>query len=270
MNILFGALLLALLLVPGFIFRMAYLAKPASKSFHSTFLEELPFSLLPAFILQAAGYLVVKLFGTLNERVFLLLLLNSDKATATSLGGRDVGLFTLYLMALCVVAMALGWGLRLLALRTRLHLRYSLFRIYNEWQIYFDGIILDYPDKAGESRNVLYRWLDVVTENKEGAFIYSGILDEYVLGKDDTLQRIYLTAVRRRRLADDSAASAVEPEANSEETSTQSVANGSAQEPEALSRWAARYYFMPGDFFMIPGDQIKSINITYYTAEVSG
>jgi hypothetical protein len=38
MNILLGALILALLLLPGFIFRMGYLAKPfASKSFNSSF-----------------------------------------------------------------------------------------------------------------------------------------------------------------------------------------------------------------------------------------
>jgi hypothetical protein len=26
-----------------------------------------------------------------------------------------------------------------------------------------------------------------------------------------------------------------------------------------------RYYFMPGDYFMIPGSEIRSVNITYYT-----
>ena len=30
-----------------------------------------------------------------------------------------------------------------------------------------------------------------------------------------------------------------------------------------------RYYFMPGDYFMIPGAEIKSINITYYIGEVA-
>jgi len=65
MNFLLGALLLVLLLLPGFIFRLGYLAKAFSnKSFHASFLEELIFSLLPAFFLETLGYLIVKNFRT--------------------------------------------------------------------------------------------------------------------------------------------------------------------------------------------------------------
>ena len=162
--------------------------------------------------------------------------------------------------------------MRFIALRTRLHLQYSLFRIYNEWQIYFDGLILDYPDKAGEWKKVMNCWLDVLVENENGAFIYSGFLEEYVLAKDDTLSRIYLTAVRRRKLADDTGVQDIQHDESAADTGPSEVNYDTPPEPSAElmeEQLDKRYYFMPGDYFMIPGAEIKSINITYYTGEVT-
>ncbi len=270
MNFLLGALLLALLLFPGFIFRMGYLAKPfASKSLNSTFFEELLFSLLPAFILQVGGYLVVNSFSPVNERAFLLLLINSDKISTYPYSGRDIGLFALYLLALCGIALMGGLLFRALALRTRIHLRYSLFRIYNEWQIYFEGFTLDYPDEPGERKDVLQKWLDVLVENKEASYIYSGFLYEYVLGKDDSLSRLYLTAVRRRKLEDDAVLSDEQSPASAPEDSTVDYDQEESGGDDMEAGLDKRYYFMPGDYFMIPGSEIKSINITYYTGEVT-
>ncbi len=266
MNILFGALLLALLLLPGFIFRMGYLAKPfASRSFSSSFVEELLFSLLPAFLLQIAGYAIVESVRNVDELRFYLLLINSDKAALLPFTKADIIQFSIYLLLVSGCALGLGFGLRLIALRTRLHLRYSLFRIYNEWQVFFDGIIVDYPGKSGNWASVSESWLDVVVENKHGALIYSGFLEDYVLGKDDTLSRIYLSAVRRRKLEDD-----VPQTLQETGVSEQDVVN--YNEPDAAvhektEKIDARYYFMPGNYFMIPGAEIRSINITYYTSD---
>jgi hypothetical protein len=270
MNILLGALLLALLLLPGFIFRMGYLAKPfASKSFSSSFVEELLFSLLPAFFLQVIGYGVVKLIGTVNEKTFLLLLINSDKAIDQTLHGSDILLFAGYLLIVCSFALLAGFLLRYIALRTRLHLRFAQFRIYNEWQIYFDGWILDYPDQPGErmGQGALKQWLDVLVENKNGAFIYSGFLNEYVLGKDDSLSRIYLTAVQRRKLEDDAKPTDILPASTDAELAEVDYDQPEDEDSELEQFADTRYYFMPGDYFMIPGSDIKSINITYYTVE---
>ncbi len=267
MNILFGALLLALLLLPGFIFRMGYLAKPfASKSFNSSFVEELLFSLLPAFILQVGGYAIVETWRSVDEKRFYLLLINSDKAASLPISKTDILQFSVYLLLVSTCALVLGFCLRLAALRTRLHLRYSLFRIYNEWQVFFDGIILDYPGKSGNWKAVSESWLDVLVENKHGALIYSGFLEDYVLGKDDTLSRIYLSAVRRRRLEDD-IPQAQAPELAGPENDVVDYNEPDTIADEETEKMDARYYFMPGNYFMIPGSEIKSINITYYTSD---
>ena len=273
MNFLLGALLLVLLLLPGFIFRLGYLAKAfSSKSFHSSFLEELIFSLLPAFFLETLGYLIVKNLVGVNERAFLALLINSEKSTIYDYSSREIGLFSLYLLVLTLCALGLGYALRHLAIRTHLHLKYPLFRIYNDWQIYLDGYILDYPNEPGDRRDVYQKWLDVMVENKEGSYIYSGFLNEYVLGKDESLSRLYLTAVRRRALTADRPASDNNNDSFEIAENTESEVNYNAPEnSEAVLNEAelSRFYFMPGEYFMIPGSEIRNINITYYNIEVT-
>lgn len=76
--------------------------------------------------------------------------------------------------------------------------------------------------------------------------MYSGILKNYVLGENDSLECVYLTYVMRRKLSDDELPEI--PEEVEEEKDK-------------------RYYYMPGDYFMIPGSQIVNINITFYEPE---
>ena len=68
----------------------------------------------------------------------------------------------------------------------------------------------------------------------------------YSLTKDERIDRIFLRAVTRRKLENNTA---VENEA------------------EAAGK---TYYHMPGDFFIILGDHIENINVTYYDAEDEG
>lgn len=225
MNIVLGALLLALLLLPGILFRLAYLALPLSnRSLKSSFLEELVFSLIPAFAFQVGGYALVEKFGPgLNEQKLVLLL------------------------------------------------RYSVFRIYNEWEIYFDGHILDIPDQKATHRQaqIVERGVDVMVQTTEGCFLYVGLLEKYVISKDEKLDRIYLSSVRRRKLADDVDATAyLDADAISAADDTpEEIVVGNPEELKReveASKDSAHYYHMPGHYFMIPGSEIKNIHITYY------
>jgi hypothetical protein len=78
--------------------------------------------------------------------------------------------------------------------------------------------------------------------------IYSGILEDYYLSKDNGLDRLYLHNVYRRRLKDD--------------------LNPDQPNVGYLERHLdPRYYAMPGDLFVITYDKILNLNITYYVAE---
>ncbi len=270
MNLLFGALLLILLLLPGVAFRLGYLLLPfSSKTFRSSFLEELLFSIVPAFLFGVAGYLLVDAFLVpVNERQLFLLLINSDKAATTALTARAIGLFALYLVVLNAVAFSTGAGFRRLAIRQCWHLRFSFLRIYNEWQLYFEGIILDYPEVPGQSADVTAQWLDVLVETKGESYLYCGLLEDYVIDREEKLDRLYLSAVRRRRLSDDPPAEVpgqVPPEIDYDDA--QAVALEESQLADTLDK---RYYFMPGNYFLIPGRDIRNINITYLKAELEG
>lgn len=259
MSILLGALILALLLLPGILFRLGYFSLPfSSRSFRAAFAEELLFSLFPSFLLQALGYWMADALFGVRERVLLLLFLNSDKVAASPIGRMDVLGFTGYALFLGVLAYLAGAGFRVVSLRRGLHLKYSFLRIYSEWEIYFKGFILDYPkQESGRThRDVIGCSLDVLVETKEGSVLYCGFLEKYVLTKEEKLDRIYLTVVRRRRLADDAHLGATPP--------TPTLAEENLPSATAAEAFDQRYYHMPGDYLMILGDQIRNVHITYY------
>lgn len=270
MNILLGALALALLLLPGLLFRLVYLSPTfSSRPLKNSFLDELLFSLVPAFVFQTAGYLVVDAWvSAVRENVFVLLLLNSDKLAAQKLTAVDIGRFGLYVVIVSGLAALMGLVVRRLSLRRGWHQKYSFLRIYTEWEIYFEGFILDDPrqEGIGKRTDILERWLDVAVEAKDGTLLYSGYLDKYVLTKDEKLDRIYLTAVRRRKLSDDLKGAPDElPEGAAQEaeySTTEGEADTLAAEATATD-FDDRYYFMPGHYFMIPGAEIRNINITF-------
>ena len=274
MNILLGALALALLLLPGLLFRLVYLSPTfSSRPLKNSFLDELLFSLVPAFVLQTAGYLLVDTWIlNVREEVFVLLLLNSDKLGAETLTAYEVGLFGLYVVTICSIAAAMGLIVRRQSLRRQWHQKYSFLRIYTEWEIYFEGFILDDPRQEGIGRrkDILERWLDVAVESKDATLLYSGYLDKFVLTKDEKLDRIYLTAVRRRKLSADLKSIPDElPEGAAQEAEYSTDAQDTNPEAAetAATEFDDRYYFMPGHYFMIPGAEIRNINITFLLNE---
>lgn len=110
----------------------------------------------------------------------------------------------------------------------------------------------------------------MAVEAKDGTLLYSGYLDKYVLTKDEKLDRIYLTAVRRRKLADDVQGPPGDLPAGAAEVMdySESATDAAPTDGEAPTEFDLRYYFMPGHYFMIPGAEIKNINITYLLKDV--
>lgn len=271
MNFLFGALLLIILLFPGVMFRVAYLSVPfSSKSFKSSFLEELLFSLVPAFIIQIIGYLITEsTLGNVDENGLFLMLINNEQTVGHALGLKSIGLFALYMVSTTAIAYWLGTLLRILSKRYGWHLRFPFLRLYNEWQLYFEGITLDKPDIPGSSDDIQEVWIDVVVENKNDGYIYSGLLDGYIVDKDDKLDRVYLSFVRRRKLSDDRVEATSAPLPDDLDTVEYSTEGAVAEDSDhsITHDLDKRYYLMPGDYFMIPGAAIKNINIIYYSAE---
>lgn len=141
------------------------------------------------------------------------------------------------------VAIAAGRGLKHLVLTNNLDCKYHFLRVHNDWYYLLTGKILDFEDWPGEAADVAAVQVDLVVEGKEHTYLYTGLLAEFYLSKDQGLDRLCLQEVYRRTLISD------RPQQDIEGIPTQQLDN--------------RYYRMPGDVFVIPYSLVKNINVTY-------
>lgn len=279
MNFLFGALLLIIILLPGVILRASYLSTSYGKrTFKFSVMDEIILSLIPTLILQGIFYAVTNYFIIdINEQRLFYLFTNSDKVFNTPLPDWNILLFFLYTIVICVASAVIGIWARKMVHRKKLFIPYPILRFYNDWHYILRGIILDFPGHEGDAKNVSNVWVDVVTINKDDAYIYSGFLKEYYLTKDDGLDRIYLTNVQRRKLSEDSinnndvkSGAGVEQLydiLDNVEVDYDTTIQNAGDVDQITAFVDNRYYFMPGDYFVIPYSEIKNINITYYTEQ---
>jgi hypothetical protein len=260
MNILFGALLIVMILLPGVIFRASYLHTAyGKKTFRSSFLDELLLSVVPTLLIQVLGYSAVELIlQNVDEHLLYLLIINNDKAIEYGLSGKSVFLFSLYNLCIYIVSWYMGSIARKVVIRRKLDIKYPILRLHNDWHYIFSGLMLDFPGQPGDSNDVSTIWVDVLVESKAGEIIYSGFLEQYVLSKEDGLDRIYLTAVRRRRFTKE------EQGANPAVVNDDVQARVDSDSEESTLATDDRYYFMPGDYFIIPYKEIKNLNVIYY------
>lgn len=251
MNIALGALILFLLLLPGIVLRIAYLDGPFSKrNIQSSIVDELILSLTPALVLQGGGFLFAEHCLDLDinlEAIYQLIVGSTVKDYRPDFSLIEGSIIRLvpYTLILSTIAVALGKFFRWFVKLTRFDIRFPSLRFYNEWYYLFSGRIKDFPKYEGSSKGITdYPFLNVVVEYKEGTYIYRGILEHFILSKDG-LDRIYLSNVYRRKLEGDKTPS---------------------PKPETLDQ-DSRYYFIPGEFFVIPFNQIKNLNVEYFRIE---
>jgi hypothetical protein len=254
MNIAIGALVLLLLIFPGILFRYAYLSGPYSRrNFQSSLSDEVVLSLIPAFLIQALSYSVVELILKINVDISLLIRLVSQVsgvvAAEFEIIENSILLFSIYNLITCSFGFLAGKLFRNFVAKNNWDIKYHSLRFNNEWYYLLSGRIIDFPGNAGNSRNINMVRVDVMSESQGNTIIYSGILREFYLSKADGLDRIYLTNVYRRKLNDDSPRELTAP---------------------IEQEFDDRYYKMPGDIFVIPYQQIRNINITYYVIEEEG
>ena len=243
----FTALLLAVLLLPGILFRYAYLRSNAlRKTVDFSLLSELVFVLVPTLIIHLFGWLVTvllsSLFGYTPDLITLYDLLSGRPLGGEALTSLRTGfpLFVLYILMLCLLASLGGKLAQTWVLRRGWDERYKLFQIFNDWDKYFTGHVVLNEERA----NFDYVQVDVVVGSSEGDILYSGSLANYSLNREQGIDRIFMEFVYRRLLKDDVPVSPDPATAGDREADP-------------------RYYTMPGDYLVIPFSQIKTLNLSY-------
>jgi hypothetical protein len=257
MNIALATLTLLIILYPGFLFRRFYYTEEFSKEYFKQSVTDLIFSsIVPGFLLHFLGYLFFLKGRTEIDVVTVGTLLSgtSDPAKVTeafkAIYFKAPHIIS-YFVGVCIVGMFAGLLAKLVVRNLKLDRKYKLFRFQNEWHYIFSGEILDFPKVPGQADEVDFSYVDALVRTDEGTVIYSGLLAEYILSKDGGIDRLYLTEVKRRFLKDDI------------------IPNGGVPEnPEAADQ-DKRYYYLPGQFFIIPYSHVINLHITYYKVTVT-
>ncbi|MDQ2752793.1 MAG: hypothetical protein M3R72_07200 [Bacteroidota bacterium] len=251
MNISLATLFLLVLLYPGFIFRRFYYTEEFSREyFKQTITDLLVAAILPSALLHIAGY-----FLFVRHRYNIDIVTIGTLLSGTSDGARVTAAFqsiyvhaagiVSYFIAVSALAAIAGLIAKYIVRKLKLDRKFKLFRFQNEWHYIFSGEILDFPRVPGNADDISIRYIDALVKSDQGTIIYTGILADYVLSKDGGIDRIYLTNVKRRYLKDDRTNEVLENETDE------------------------RYYYLPGQFFIIPYTQIINLHITYYKIEVT-
>ncbi len=116
----------------------------------------------------------------------------------------------------------------------------NFLKINNDWYYLFSGRILDQPGQ------IEFVQVDALVGSDNGNLIYCGILNNYFLSPEGSIDKIYLSNVYRRSL--------------SEDLTFEDMKSKKFTEKE----FDERYYNMPGEYFVLFGNQILNINVTYY------
>lgn len=227
---------------PGFFFRRAYYSGVFSKQyFKQNFVESITSTLLPSLLIHMCGYFVMVQWNFEFDIPTIATLISGSDDVMLIIAALDNLYYHffkifIYFFLLNTLSFMLGYLWKFIVRKYRLDSRLKLLRFKNEWHYIFSGEILNFPNVAGDSSDINFAYIDVVTEIDGASYIYSGILLEYILSKEHILETICLSNVRRRKISDEFTPS-------------------------------SDYYYVPGNFIVFKYNQIQNINITYYNWE---
>jgi hypothetical protein len=253
MSLAIGFLIVFLLAVPGIIFRVTYLSSPYSKrNINTTTLEEIYSSLIPAFIFHSLSVTVLAALGyQINYQFIFNLLIGSNTAKDINKLNEYLSPFLVYMSINMLLNFLCALVLRKIVLRYNLYKKYPPLSIYNKW---YD--ILK-PKKGDVSV-----WLDVVLESRNDMLIYRGFLTDFWLDKDGGIKELHMEDVRRRVLSQDEK-NEIAPAA----VPINQAGGTTAVDPDAAEEIDERYYYIPGERFIIKYQDVRNMNITYYAEE---
>ncbi|ABQ28078.1 hypothetical protein [Geotalea uraniireducens] len=240
MNIAFPALLVFLIILPGFIFRFSF------RISEKTVIDQTPFA--TAFVkgVIIAGFFhlpwswIASLIGHPIDYNALLMLLASpqrESALVTIIANvaDDFPIIILYFISLFIFAAALGTLLRSLVVKFKLdrnELIGPFVKFDTPWYYLFSGY-----HEAFESDGVV---VSAIVEIDKTGYIYTGLLKEYFFAPDGALERIVIEMAMRRPLSN----------------------NKSSDENNIEERFE-RFYKIDGDYFVLRYSEIKTLNIEF-------
>ncbi|KYG79248.1 hypothetical protein AWW67_12775 [Roseivirga seohaensis] len=279
MNIAFSTILFFLFIVPGLAFRRFYYTGEFSKEyFKSSSAEVFVMGIIPSLLLHWLGLHLINwltptslnfLFTeisipslTVNFQLIGIILTGKGNDQYLLSGLKEIGLNLDYIISynliLTLLGVVLGFLCKVIVRKLKLDRSIKILRFQNEWHYVLTSEVLDFPrvkttspyNKNGKVLSAVYIDALVDVSEKDGAMLYSGILEDYRLSKDGGLDVLYLTNAYRRSLQADPAENI-----NSDDQDQKEL---DSERPDK-----ALYYYMPEHYFILKYEEIKNLNIYY-------
>jgi len=261
MNLAFSALLIIMLLLPGFIFHTVYSRgywtsfSIDSTQFFADRLAHIIVFAIPLHLIWA--YLLSTLFGrSLDLGPIMHLLLNTY--------GQDNQFFestiqsvtccpseiALYLFSLYVFAAIVGFSTHKTVRHFKLDHKTNIFRFNNEWHYLLRGETLELHDYPGEPiHNIDGVYLSAVVQHGDADYLYRGLVVHFTYAPGGQLDKVVLQEAHRRKLSDDRPP-------------------GQVRDPlDHGTREGSRYYRIEGDFFILKYADMQTVNLEYFTLD---
>jgi len=252
MNLALGVLVIFIISIPGIVFRLTYLSSPYSRrTINTTVIDEIFNSLIPAFIFHAVFILVLDARSRRVDFQFIYNpLFGNESAKNIDKLNDYLGGFFWYILLNTLVNFGFAAMLRFFVLRYKWYKTLSFLTIYNRWY----PVLKPEPTENG----TISVWLDVLVETKDGGVLYRGFLTDFWLDKNGGIRELHFENVRRRVFKNDADPNGVSLTINGESVPE---AEPTAQE---LLEVDERYYYIPGEHFIIKYQDVLNMNITYY------
>jgi uncharacterized membrane protein YwzB len=223
-----AALLIILFFLPGFVFNLAYYDSE-SIPLNISLTHKAVASLLITMVLHVMGLFILYCAGqAINFNLFLMLLSGVHSDLFNSITNHTIILAVSYLICLYFLAFFAGAILRWSIKKYRLD-RYHFFRIDNSWYYLFKGLYW----KEGQHDGVK---IAATMEIAGVSYLYVGILDNFFLNKEGSIDRLILASASRRLLKND---------------------KNTVAESE-------RFYPIDGHYFVLKYNEIKNLNVEYF------
>jgi hypothetical protein len=262
-NIAFSALVLALLLLPGGLFRYGYLRGPVQQRTPGVTLnltDNLGWVLVGAVGMHALALWVLSGFGVHPGYDLILPAVTGQfgkdgewlQATIRALPSVQ-GAYAAYFAGSSFGAYLLGVLLHALVRSSGLDSRLGFLRFADDWFYILDERANRFD--AGPRWTLFGRWgigratvlpdvyVTVVVDQKDAAYLYRGIVQGYALDDKGNLDRLELRSAKRRKLTDDR-----KP--------------GEAHNPLGDDR----YYQLVGDLLIVRASEFRTLNVEYVYA----
>jgi hypothetical protein len=265
MNVALPALVVFLILLPGFLFHSKF------KRIEQTSLDYAPFgqTVIEATTWATVLHIVWLIFSTLVFDRYcdvdtLLRLLSADPKNqniAISSIDLQAGWIALYFGSLVFGAYGLAAALRyaITAYRWDRHgsLTALLFRFKAPWYYLLTGA--DFEE--GEQPDLIY--VTAIVNVAGDAVLYRGVLDEFFVGPDGVLDRLVLQDVTRRPISKDKGSEMIATLNESGEEKQTTLADDSEEE-----NTNSQFYGIDGDYFVLRYSEAITLNVQYIKYDV--